>query len=135
MSDRPLVLIVDDNPGDVDLISLALEDTAIPLDVVCAYDGKEAVRALEAMSAADRARCRLVLLDLNMPRMNGRDFLAWLRQQPAFKHLPVIILTSSTLPAERAECLALGANDYWFKEPKYDLLLRQVTGVRPYLVA
>ncbi len=135
MSELPIVMIVDDNPGDVDLIRLALEDTGQGMEVITAFDGKEGVQTLNAMSAADRSRCRLILLDLNMPRMNGRDFLAWLRLQPEFKAVPVVILTSSTIVTERAECMALGASDFWYKAPKFDQLQRQVLGVRPYLAA
>ena len=130
---RPVVLMVDNNLGDLDLTRIALEEQGIDVQLDTAGDGKEAQGLLRRMLTGERPLCCLLLLDLNMPRMDGRELLGWVRAQPGLKGLPVVILTSSHLPRDRTECLALGATDYWVKPASFVDHVQQMARVREYL--
>ncbi len=115
MSESPYILLVDDNPDDVDLTILALKRSEINCEIVVANDGIEALRML--IGDADSAPTldilpRVVLLDINMPKLNGFDVLRTLRQHPRTKSQPVVILTSSREEHDIAEGYANGANSY-----------------------
>lgn len=94
---RPLeLLLVDDNPGDVRLTREALKESGLPgaLSVVC--DGEQALAFLRrAGPHAAAPRPDLVVLDLNLPRVDGRQVLAALAADPALKDIPVVVLTTS----------------------------------------
>jgi CheY-like chemotaxis protein len=104
------VLLVEDNEGDVEMARRALRDTDCILSV--AHDG---VAALEFLARADERRPRLILLDLNMPRMDGRRFLETVKQDAALKAIPVVMLTSSKSPADIRDCYERHASCYVVK--------------------
>lgn len=115
MSESPYILLVDDNPDDVDLTILALKRSDLHCEIKVAYDGIEALRML--LGDADSAPTldslpRVILLDINMPKLNGFDVLRTLRQHPRTKSQPVVILTSSREEHDIAEGYANGANSY-----------------------
>ena len=120
MSDTQVILYAEDEETDVLLMRLAVKRSALPCVLKAAMDGAEAVGYLAGTGAfADRAQhplpC-LVLLDLKMPRKNGFEVLAWIRQQPQFSRLPTIIYTSSRSEEDRERARALGATDYVTKK-------------------
>lgn len=127
------ILVVDNNPGDQELVRLALEDAGITAPVETLIDGELAMRTLAAAGEAARERYAVVLLDLNMPRVHGRDVLSWVRQQPPLSGLPVIVLTSSQSPKDRLECEKLGADGYWVKPAHFEDFVRMVGDLRRYL--
>lgn len=89
---RPIeILVVEDNPGDVRLIREALAESKILNTIVVAQDGEEALRIL----AERRPSPDLVLLDLNLPRLDGHEVLARIKSDEATKAIPVVILTTS----------------------------------------
>jgi CheY-like chemotaxis protein len=94
---RPIeILIVDDNPGDVRLTVEALKDGKVQNRLHTAHDGVEAIAFLRRKGEhADAPLPDLILLDLNMPRMNGSQLLAEVKEDSALKHIPVVILTGS----------------------------------------
>jgi CheY-like chemotaxis protein len=117
-----VVLYVEDEENDRWLIDFAFKRSAPGLVLVTARDGEEAIRLLTARASAvtpEEGQLSCVLLDLNLPRKNGFEVLAWLRQQPAYKTLPVIILTSSDHPKDRERALELGANRFEVKTGHY----------------
>jgi CheY-like chemotaxis protein len=120
MSEKAFLLMVDNNPGDQELVAVALRDLGSPLAMRAAMDGDEAVRQLDAMNDDELEACQAVLLDLNMPRMDGRAVLRWLKGKRRYRGIPVIVLTSSAIPGDRAECLAMGAADFWLKPSSFD---------------
>src|SRR5262245_54311508 len=101
MSDRKSdntveILLVEDNPGDVRLTREAWKEARIPNRLHVAGDGVEALAFLRREGRhVDAVRPHLILLDLNLPRMDGREFLADLKKDPRLKHIPVVILTTS----------------------------------------
>jgi CheY-like chemotaxis protein len=107
---RPLrVLVVEDNPADIDLLQecLDLEGSQVNVDFV--HDGFEAISYLHA----DRAsRPHLVILDLNLPGLSGCDVLGRIRGDAELRQLPVVILTHSDAQSDILKTYALGANCY-----------------------
>ncbi|HEY9672659.1 MAG TPA: response regulator [Waterburya sp.] len=121
------ILLVEDNPKDVFLIQRALRkaDIVTPMQVVS--DGDAAVQYLSGEPPySDRATYPLpvlVLLDLKLPRRSGAEVLAWIRQQPKLKRLPVVVLTSSREYADVNRIYDLAANAYIVKPPAFDQLV------------
>jgi len=90
------ILIVDDNPGDVRLTAEALKDCKVPSRLYTSNNGVEAIAFLQRRgNFADAPLPDLILLDLNMPEMNGWQLLAKVKEDAALKHIPVVILTGS----------------------------------------
>ena len=127
------ILLVEDNPRDVLLIQRAFRkaNVTVPLQVV--EDGEVAVRYLSGEEPyTDRDRYPLpvlILLDLKLPRKSGAEVLAWLRQQPALKRLPVVVLTSSKEYADINHIYDLGGNAYMVKPVAFDNLVEIVKGL------
>lgn len=115
MPETDFILLVDDNPDDVDLTILALKRSHLDCDVVVARNGFEALKMLHGDEVIDptlRILPKVVLLDINMPVMNGFDVLKALRAHPRTRSLPVVILTSSREEQDIASGYANGANSY-----------------------
>jgi CheY-like chemotaxis protein len=90
------ILLVEDNPGDARLIREALKDSKLPNIVHHAKDGVEALAFLQKDEPyADAPRPDLILLDLNMPRMNGLELLKRIKDDPFLRRIPVVVLTIS----------------------------------------
>lgn len=106
----PLIVIVEDDPSDQALILRALRQAGVGSDVVVANDG---IEALEWFMA--NAPPRLILLDLDMPRLGGKDVLRRLRRLPALVAVPIVVLSGSAEPHDIAAMYALGANGYVMK--------------------
>lgn len=104
-----LILLIEDNPDDVELTRLALRETDLPTRMVVARDGVEAVEALLGESAIHP---QLVLLDLKLPKLDGLDVLQRMRADERTRGLPVVVLTSSLEDEDLSRCYALGANSY-----------------------
>lgn len=118
------ILHVEDDPNDVLLFDLALRRKKAGMPVHSVGDGQEALKYLEGSGAyADRARFPmpgLIILDLKLPGISGFDLLEWMRAQPAYKRIPVFVLSSSFLAQDRARAEALGADRYFVK--RHDFL-------------
>lgn len=97
---RPLeILLVEDNPADVRLIQLILEDAEFHVNFTVASNGREALTLLsEWRGAADVGRPDMILLDLNMPVMDGREVLAAREKDANLSRIPVVVLTTSQSP-------------------------------------
>lgn len=110
------ILLVEDNPDDVDLTLRAFAKSNIAKEVVVARDGVEALDYLFATGPhAGRASAplpQLVLLDLKLPRIDGLEVLERVRANPRTRLLPVVILTSSTEERDLEKGYTLGANSY-----------------------
>lgn len=110
------VLLVEDNGGDVDLVRRALLDTVPACNLTVASDGTEALDCLfKQGDFRSAARPNLILLDLNMPRMNGKEALKVIKGDDRVKAIPVVIFTSSGAPSDIQESYANHANCYVVK--------------------
>jgi CheY-like chemotaxis protein len=125
---RVRVLLVEDNPGDVDLVTHAVRD--FPCDVSVASDGVEAMEFLRKEGRhAGAVEPDLVLLDLNLPKLSGRDVLARVKEDPGLKHIPVVILSSSQAGRDLLETYRLHANCFVTKPVDLDEFLASVGAV------
>jgi CheY-like chemotaxis protein len=98
------ILVVEDNPGDVDLLRRALQAAQLECELTVIEDGAEALAlARETGKYANTAPPDLAILDWNLPKHGGNEILAALRANPNFAELPVLILSSSSSPRERAQ--------------------------------
>ena len=107
------ILLVEDNPGDVDLTLKALQTGKLKNTISLTRDGEEAMAYLRREGPYSQAvRPDLILLDLNLPRMNGREVLAAIKADVALREIPVVILTSSAAERDIVESYRLQANCY-----------------------
>lgn len=110
------IFLVEDNPGDADLTRESLERSARPVELTVAVSGTEAVDYIHKRGRfASAPTPDLVLLDLNLPGIDGRKVLAEIKQHAEWKRVPVSILTSSAAEEDIAESYDLGANCYVVK--------------------
>ncbi len=111
-----IILLVEDNPSDVDLTKRALEKSHIANDLVVAEDGQEALEYLFGKEAnPGQVQCELpavVLLDLKLPKVDGHEVLRRIRAGEHTRRLPVVILTTSKEEQDMAQSYDLGANSY-----------------------
>jgi len=111
-----VVLLVEDEPADVHLTKMAFKESKVLVDVYDVGDGVEALEFLEAKGKYDSAPSPdLILLDLNMPRMDGKTFLKRLKSLDKFKRIPVVILTTSEAETDVIASYDLGANGFIVK--------------------
>ncbi len=113
MKTTPQVLLVEDNPADANLVCEALSQSSLPNSVFAVSDGEEALQFLHREGKyADRFPPDLILLDLSLPRKDGRAVLAEVKSNPALRQTPVVIFSSSQSPQDIALSYELGANGY-----------------------
>ena len=115
------ILLVEDNPGDVRLTREALKDGKVenPLDTV--KDGVEALAYLRQEGQyADRLLPGLILLDLNLPRMDGREVLAAIKSDPKLMNIPVVVLTTSEAEQDIVRSYHLHANCFITKPVNFE---------------
>ncbi len=121
------ILLVDDNEDDVFIMQSVFQKLQIPNPIQTLTDGDDAIAYLNGDGRySDRTRYPLpavVLLDLNMPRRNGFEVLAWIRAQPTLKNLTVYILSASMRQVDVEQALALGANWYLIKPSQLESLM------------
>lgn len=129
------VLVVDDDPGDVLMIEEALQSIAAPRAIFVVNDGEGAVAFLRRIPPyTDAPRPDVVLLDLNMPRMDGRQVLAVIKTDEQLRTIPVVVLTTSQAPADISSSYALHANAYVTKPMNLDELTSVVLKIDDFFV-
>ncbi|MBI3444055.1 MAG: response regulator [Magnetospirillum sp.] len=115
------ILLVEDNPGDARLAIEALKDAHVLNSIHHVIDGAEALAFLKHQPPyRDSPKIDVVLLDLNLPKVSGKEVLAIMRADPTLKKLPVIALTTSALPSDIDFCYEHGANAYMTKPVEFD---------------
>lgn len=117
------LVIVEDNSDDLELALLVLGQLDLGGRVQVARDGAEALSALLPApdgDAPEGARPRLILLDLKLPRFSGIEVLRRIREHPATRTVPVVVMTSSAQDADIAACIELGANSYVVKPVDFE---------------
>ena len=97
---KPLILLVDDDPDDLFLLHEAFENSAPNLTIIEARDGVEALRQLDVLHAKS-ALPELIVLDINMPRMDGKETLAGIKANEKFRTIPVVVFSTSSNETDR----------------------------------
>ena len=117
----PSILLVEDDQMDVMNVQRELRKQNINVPLVHARNGREALNLLRGENGETKmARPGLVMLDLNMPRLNGLELLKILREYPEFSDLNVFIMTTSDLDVDRSGANALGVSGYTIKPLTFD---------------
>ena len=113
------IMLIEDNAADVRLTVEALKEARVANRLHVARDGVEAIRMLKEPGAAT-PRPDLILLDLNLPRKDGRDVLKEIKQDEALRHIPVVILSTSQAEQDILHSYRLGANAFITKPVEID---------------
>jgi len=124
MRNNPTILVVDDDPADQFLVQEAMRTANLHYDLRLVSDGDEAIEYLyhRGRYAESRKAPRpdLILLDLNMPRLNGRQVARAIKSDPNFRAIPIVVLTTSRLDQDVEELYQTGVNSYIQKPANFD---------------
>ncbi len=106
------ILLLEDEPADAYLVKLALEQAKLLVTLNHVNDGQEGLEFLEATQLGEKKRPDLILMDLNMPRLSGCEFLNIIKSQQQFQDIPVVVLTTSDAESDVLHSYQLGASSY-----------------------
>lgn len=130
------VLLVEDNPGDALLTRIALEDSKISVNLSVVEDGVEAMAFLRKQDKyADVPHPDIVLLDLNLPKKDGREVLAEIKGDEHLRRIPVVVLTTSQAEEDIVKAYNLAANCYITKPVDFDQFVRIVRSIENFWFA
>jgi CheY-like chemotaxis protein len=129
-SDFVEILLLEDEPSDAYLVKMALKEGKVLAHLHHVVDGREGLDFLNRTEKyADAPRPDLIFLDLNMPRMNGREFLTAIKAEERFKGIPVVVLTTSDVEQDVVSSYQLGATSYITKPvdmPQFIKAIQQI---------
>jgi chemotaxis family two-component system response regulator Rcp1 len=127
------ILLVEDNPGDARLTREALSMSKVQNNLHHARDGEEAMRFLRRQGAfADVPQPDLILLDLNLPKRDGREVLEDIKRDPLLMHVPVVILTSSQAEEDILRAYRLHANCFITKPVDFEQFIKVVGSIEQF---
>jgi two-component system response regulator len=128
------ILLVEDNPNDVEITRRALEKEQVRNELVVARDGQEAIDILFSREKNGVPKPGLILLDLNLPKVDGREVLGKIKTDPKLKRIPVIVLTVSTRQEDIVRSYDLGVNTFITKPVRYEDFTKVVTTIKEYWI-
>jgi CheY-like chemotaxis protein len=123
------ILVVEDNPGDVRLLIEILRDLRLYNNISIARDGQEALELLHEKKLNGNAMPDLILLDLNLPRKDGREVLAEIKSDPELSQIPVVIVTGSQAERDVVETFTLHADSYVNKPLDLDQFMAVIKSI------
>jgi two-component system response regulator len=136
MKSAHAILLVEDNPADVKITQRALKESGVAVDLIVVRDGQEAVDYLFRQgghaNAPDWRSPALILLDLNLPRMNGREVLQRVRGNTELRNVPVVVLTTSRRQEDVEQMYASGANTYIEKPQDFNRFVQVLQTIHRY---
>ncbi len=133
MSHSIRVLMVEDDTGDVDLTREALRDSKLAMDIQVVDDGEKALRLLRHEPPYEQApRPDLIILDLNLPKIDGREVLKQVKTDPNLRTIPVVVVTTSDAEADIQRSYGLGANCYVTKPIGLDQFMKVVRSIEDF---
>jgi CheY-like chemotaxis protein len=110
---KPTIYMADDDPDDQELLTDAFQQVTDNHHLKVANDGRELIELLSRLD--DKALPCLIVLDYNMPGLNGKQVLTWLQKVPRYRKIPKVIYTTSNSFVDKAEFLSIGARDFMTK--------------------
>ena len=134
-AERPMIVFAEDDPDDRMLLEEACAEDPLDYEIHFVEDGEVLLDALEGALKGGGTLARLphlVVLDLNMPRMDGREALAAIRQHPMLRALPVVVFSTSNSPLDIARCAELGANSFVIKPSSFERLVATMQAISHY---
>lgn len=132
-SDNFLILLVEDEQADAHLIRMAMKEAGLAIDLVHVLDGVEALEYLQQVDEGDiQKRPDLILLDLNMPRMNGLEFLRRVKAHERYRVLPVVIMTTSDSDTDVSAAYSEGAAGFVVKPMDVSTFIDQIRQLQSY---
>jgi two-component system, chemotaxis family, response regulator Rcp1 len=130
------ILLVEDNEGDIILTTEAFKDMQLENKISIVRDGEEALRFLKKEeNYADAATPQLILMDINLPGMDGKELLEMIKKDPELKEIPVVMLTSSAADADISECYDKHVNWYITKPIDYDKYTKVMHEIEAFYVS
>jgi CheY-like chemotaxis protein len=126
MEEGQTIHLADDDEDDRMLIKDALEEADPNVTIIEAEDGRELI---ENVKNADNLGQTVVMVDMNMPRMNGIEAIKEIRSEPELAELPTVMLSTSDNPELRKKALAAGADDFFVKPNSFNVLLEIVKDI------
>jgi CheY-like chemotaxis protein len=131
---KAVILVAEDDMDDRFLLQTAFDENGNQEQLEFVENGVEVINYLHTIEQEtdDRPYPGLILLDLNMPKKNGKEVLVELKQHPVFKKIPVIVYTTTKNEVEVRRCYELGANTYIVKPISFDSLLHVVQSISSY---
>ncbi len=127
------ILLIEDNPGDVRLTQEAFKETDVPNRISVAKDGVDALAMLQRSPPyAHAVAPDIILLDLNLPRMDGRELLATIKRDPILAPIPVVVLTTSNAPTDIRQTYELGGNCFVTKPVDLDEFMDVVRAIEAF---
>ena len=127
------ILLVEDNPGDVQLTKEALEDCKLINNLHVAMDGEQAINFLQKEQPYQHVpKPDLILLDLNLPKIDGTEVLAHIKCEDQLKRIPVVVLTTSKAQEDILKVYALHANCYITKPMNVDSFFKVVKAIESF---
>ena len=134
-SHRVPILVIDDSPEDYQALQRCFTQLGFSNPLVHCSEGEEALNLLDQTTApnthvASNFKPGCILLDLNMPGMDGRDILRSIKTHPQLKQVPVVVLSSSNDPGDITSCYRDGANSYMVKPPTFNGLVKSMEAFR-----
>src|SRR4051812_32332642 len=132
---KPFILIAEDDIDDRMLLIAAFEEGNVKIDIEFVGNGGELLDYLDAADTGRNALPRFILMDLNMPKKDGRETLKELKQHPVFKKIPVIIFTTTKNEMEINRCYELGANTYIVKPDSFEQLRKIAEALNTYWIS
>jgi CheY-like chemotaxis protein len=137
MTDKDTILLVDDSENDLILMRAAFKKAEFNIPLREVHNGEEAIAYLKGEGLySDRRKFPLpavMILDLNMPKLNGLDVLTWVQTQPALRYLSIIILTASVRMEDVEESFDLGAHSFLVKPASMEKLVAMIRCLRDWL--
>lgn len=121
------ILIIDDDPDDVEMLLDAVRAVDATTECFCAGDGEEAILMLTNETLKNRPD--LIILDMNMPRMNGKQCLQWLKSTAKFADIPVIVYSTTKMEEYVSETRRLGAMNFITKPSRFSDLVKIVSEI------
>ncbi len=126
------ILLIEDDEVDVMTVQRAFEKSNVASPLYVASNGLEALAKLRSAESEIPTSRRLILLDLNMPKINGIEFLKELRQDPLLQHIPVIVLTTSAEEKDRVEAYNLHVAGYIVKPVTFHKFIEVIEALNQY---
>jgi two-component system, chemotaxis family, response regulator Rcp1 len=128
------ILLVEDNPNDIEITRRALEKGQVRNELTIARDGQEAIDLLFGQAGVRASLPGLILLDLNLPRVDGREVLSRIKTDPDLRRIPVIVLTTSTREEDVVRSYDLGVNTFISKPVRFEDFIKVVTAIQEYWI-